>query len=83
VVTKNITCTNLSIFQFDLIHSFVELFTRLQTFWNTSNISLSDMNLSEGKNLEQYLNLKKLLASKNLSRMFLESKKTPKIVGYG
>nr|DAD33995.1 TPA_asm: hypothetical protein HUJ06_004635 [Nelumbo nucifera] len=32
VVTKRITCTNLSIFQFDPIHSFVELFTRSQTF---------------------------------------------------
>lgn len=32
VVTKRITCTNLSIFQVDLIHSFVELFTRSQTF---------------------------------------------------
>ena len=32
VVTKRITCTNLSIFQFDPIHSFVELFIRSQTF---------------------------------------------------
>ncbi|KAM0044125.1 hypothetical protein Hdeb2414_s0010g00349531 [Helianthus debilis subsp. tardiflorus] len=32
VVTKRITCTNLSIFQVDLIHSFVELFNRSQTF---------------------------------------------------
>lgn len=32
VVTKRITCTNLSIFQVDPIHSFVELFTRSQTF---------------------------------------------------
>ena len=31
VVTERITCTNLSIFQFDSIHS-LELFTRLQTF---------------------------------------------------
>ncbi|CAA6672059.1 unnamed protein product [Spirodela intermedia] len=32
VVTKRITCTNLSIFQFDPIHLFVQLFTRSQTF---------------------------------------------------
>lgn len=32
VVTKGITCTNLSIFQFDPIHSFVELFIWSQTF---------------------------------------------------
>ena len=32
MVTKGITCTNLYIFQFDPIHSFVELFTRSQTF---------------------------------------------------
>jgi len=32
VATKGITCTNLSIFQFDTIYSFVELFTRSQTF---------------------------------------------------
>src|SRR5881227_895112 len=32
VVTKRITCTNLSIFQVDPIHSFIELFTRSQTF---------------------------------------------------
>ncbi|KAJ6849149.1 ribosomal protein L23 [Iris pallida] len=32
VVMKRITCTNLSIFQFDPIYSFVALFTRSQTF---------------------------------------------------
>ncbi|GFP97150.1 protein ycf2 [Phtheirospermum japonicum] len=32
VVTKRITCPNLSIFQVDTIHSFVELLTRSQTF---------------------------------------------------
>ncbi|KAL8469537.1 hypothetical protein ACS0TY_032398 [Phlomoides rotata] len=31
VVTKCITCTNLSIFQVNTIHSLVELFTRSQT----------------------------------------------------
>ncbi|GFP82295.1 protein ycf2 [Phtheirospermum japonicum] len=32
VVTKRITCPNLSIFQVDTINSFVELLTRSQTF---------------------------------------------------
>jgi hypothetical protein len=62
-------CTNLFIFQFDMIHSFVELFILLQSrtplikgyifnFKRTYCQSLLDINIFdlEGKNLHQYLN---------------------------
>lgn len=38
VVMKHITCTNLSIFQVDPTHSFVELFARSQTFLELNKI---------------------------------------------
>nr|YP_009493628.1 hypothetical protein RF2 [Eucommia ulmoides]YP_009493650.1 hypothetical protein RF2 [Eucommia ulmoides]AWN56550.1 hypothetical protein RF2 [Eucommia ulmoides]AWN56572.1 hypothetical protein RF2 [Eucommia ulmoides]AZT79313.1 hypothetical protein RF2 [Eucommia ulmoides]AZT79335.1 hypothetical protein RF2 [Eucommia ulmoides] len=49
VVTKRITCPNLSIFQVDPIHSFVELFTRSQTF--LEHLYYRGTNRQFGKNL--------------------------------
>uniref|UniRef100_A0A3Q7IE98 Ycf2 N-terminal domain-containing protein n=1 Tax=Solanum lycopersicum TaxID=4081 RepID=A0A3Q7IE98_SOLLC len=68
VVTKRITCTNLSIFQVDPIHSDIYSIAevsgtpltegKIVNFERTYCQPLSDMNLfdSEGKKLHQYLN---------------------------